>query len=171
MAVHPTTGREGVAFLFRHPLLPGLAPERQKRVVADAYAGMGWRVPELLQRVRESEDLYFDAVGRVRLDTWSRGRTTLVGDAAGCVSLFGEGSSMAIAGAVTLVQALVAQPHDSVAALERYERAHRTRLVRRQRGVAATSHLLVPATRIGLAVRDAAVRVWPVIDAARGGGA
>lgn len=170
VAVHPSTGREGAAFIFRHPQLPGLGErdtQQHKHLVTEAYAGMGWRVPELLERVRDSEDLYFDAVSRVRLDAWSRGRTTVVGDAASCVSLLGEGSSMAIAGALTLVQALVAQPHDPAEALRRYEHAHRKLLVRPQRGVAVTSHLLVPATRPGTTVRNAAFRAWPIIAAAR----
>jgi 2-polyprenyl-6-methoxyphenol hydroxylase-like FAD-dependent oxidoreductase len=171
VAVHPTTGRESAAFIFRHPELDLDERDTQhpKQLVTDTYSGMEWRVPELLERVRDSEDLYFDSVSRVRLDTWSRGRTTLVGDAASCVSLLGEGSSMAIVGAATLVQALVAQPYAPAEALERYERAHRKRVLRRQRGVALTSHLLVPGTRPGLAVRNTALRVWPAFDAARRG--
>ena len=39
-------------------------------------------MPELIERVRDAEDLYFDAVSQVRLDTWSRGRIALLGDAA-----------------------------------------------------------------------------------------
>lgn len=170
VAVHPTTGRETAAFMFRHPPLPGSdarETQRHKQLVTEAYADMQWRVPELLERVRNSEDLYFDSVSRVRLNTWSRGRTTLVGDAAGCVSLLGEGSSTAIVGAATLAQALGAQADAPDDALQRYEHAHRTRLVPRQRGVAVTSHLLVPATRAGLAGRNAAFRLWPVVDAAR----
>lgn len=164
VAVHPTTGREGVAFIFRHPQRPGLdAGERRKQLVAEAYDGMGWRVPDLLERVHACDDLYFDSVSRVRLDAWSRGRTVLVGDAASCVSLFGEGSSMAIAGAVTLVQALVAQPGAPDEALARYERVHRKRATRRQRGVAPTSHLLVPATRTGLAVRNAVIGAYSAV--------
>jgi 2-polyprenyl-6-methoxyphenol hydroxylase-like FAD-dependent oxidoreductase len=168
VAVHPTTGHEGAAFIFRHPQLSDERDtHRQKQLLIEAYTGMGWRVPELLERICDSQDLYFDAVSRVRLETWSRGRTTLVGDAASCVSLFGEGSSMAITGAATLVQALVAQPHAPADALARYERAHRKRLVPHQRGAAVAGHLLVPATRTGITVRNTAVRTWPVIDAAR----
>lgn len=170
VAVHPTTGREGAAFIFRHPHLPDLAERdlrQHKQLITETYAGMGWRVPELLERVRAADDLYFDSVSRVRLDTWSRDRTTLVGDAAGCVSLLGEGSSMAIAGAATLVQALVARPDAPAEALRRYEHAHRARLVRVQRGVAATSHLLVPATRAGAAARNTAFRAWPMVAATR----
>jgi 2-polyprenyl-6-methoxyphenol hydroxylase-like FAD-dependent oxidoreductase len=172
VAVHPTTGREGAAFIFRHPQLPGLYErdtEHHKQLVTEVYADMGWRVPELLERLRSSEDLYFDSISRVRLNTWSRGRTTLVGDAASCVSLLGEGSSMAIVGAATLAQALVAQPNAPTEALGRYERAHRRRLVHHQRGASAVSHLLVPSTRTGIALRNTAFRVWPTINAVRAG--
>ena len=88
----------------------------------DVYAGSGWRVPDILQRFQESDDVYFDAVSRVGLDAWSRGRCVLVGDAASCVSLFGEGSSMAIIGAATLAAALNSHP-DDVGAFRGYERA------------------------------------------------
>ncbi|MBB2938047.1 hypothetical protein FHX82_005123 [Amycolatopsis bartoniae] len=41
----------------------------------------GWRIPEapdLLERVRTAEDLYFDSISRVRLPTWSLGRVALL---------------------------------------------------------------------------------------------
>jgi 2-polyprenyl-6-methoxyphenol hydroxylase-like FAD-dependent oxidoreductase len=170
VAVHPATGREIAAFIFRHQPLHNISdrdPNHHKQLISTAYAGMGWRVPELLEQVRNSNDLYFDSVSRVRLDTWSRGRIVLVGDAASCVSLLGEGSSMAITGAATLAQALVSEPADPVTALGRYEHTHRKRLLRRQRGVAITSHLLVPATRPGTTARNTAFRLWPIIAAAR----
>lgn len=170
VAVHPGTGREGAAFIFRHPPLPDIHDrdtQHHKQLLFTAYADMGWRVPELLERVRDTDDLYFDSVSRVRLDTWSRGRTVLVGDAASCVSLLGEGSSMAIAGADTLAHALAANPHDPATALADYERIHRKRLLRRHRGVALTSHLLVPATGTGTTARNTAFRLWPRIAAAR----
>jgi 2-polyprenyl-6-methoxyphenol hydroxylase-like FAD-dependent oxidoreductase len=170
VAVHPARGRAGAAFIFRHRPLRKIGdrdPKHHKQLVSAAYAGMGWRVPELLEQVRDSGDFYFDSVSRVRLDTWSRGRIVLVGDAASCVSLFGEGSSMAITGAATLAQALVSEPADPVTALGRYEHTHRKRLLRRQRGVAITSHVLVPATRAGTTARNTAFRLWPIIAAAR----
>jgi 2-polyprenyl-6-methoxyphenol hydroxylase-like FAD-dependent oxidoreductase len=170
VAVHPARGREIAAFIFRHRPLPNISdrdPHHHKQLISTAYAGMGWRVPELLEQVRNSNDLYFDSVSRIRLDTWSHGRIVLVGDAASCVSLLGEGSSMAITGAATLAQALVTEPADPRTALGRYEHTHRKRLLRHQRGVAITAHLLVPATRPGTTARNTAFRLWPIIAAAR----
>lgn len=171
VAVHPAAGSEMAGFFFRGPARPEVRDqglERSKQLVVDAFGGMGWRVPELLDRVRDSADLYFDSVSRVRVDSWSRGRVVLVGDAASCVSLLGEGSSTAIAGAATLAHELGARPDDPATALRRYEHTHRKRVVRRQRGVGLASHMLVPATRAGTVVRDVPFRLWPLLASIRG---
>jgi 2-polyprenyl-6-methoxyphenol hydroxylase-like FAD-dependent oxidoreductase len=73
--------------------------------LAISVCASSWRVPELLDRVRAADDLYFDSVSRVQVPTWSRGRIGLIGDAASCVSLFGDGSSLAMVGAFTLADA------------------------------------------------------------------
>jgi 2-polyprenyl-6-methoxyphenol hydroxylase-like FAD-dependent oxidoreductase len=101
--------------------------------------------------------LYFDSVSAVRLPGWSRGRVTLLGDAAAGVSLLGDGSSLAVAGAYTLAEAL-AEGDDHRPALRRYEAAHRVRTDRKRRRVGMVAALLVPKTRLGLAVRNGAAR-------------
>jgi 2-polyprenyl-6-methoxyphenol hydroxylase-like FAD-dependent oxidoreductase len=118
----------------------------------------------MLDGIRTAEDVYFDSINRVQVGRWSRNRVVLVGDAAGCVTVFGEGSSMAIVGAATLAQAVTSST-DLAEALSWYEHVHRRRLAARLRGTALTSHFLVPASRVGLAVRDSAVRIWPVVAA------
>ncbi len=155
--VHPATGREGAAFIFAHPLLTadeGSDLGKQKQLLVREYHGLEWRVPELLDRVRDSDDLYFDSVTRVRLDVWSHGRVVLIGDAADCVSLLGEGSSMAIVGAATLAQRLAAQPTDTPAALAHYEQVQRRRLLPHRRGASIVGHFLVPRTQAGIRLRD-----------------
>jgi len=170
ISVHPASGRALAAFIFRHPQVAGLDyrdTAQHKRLLAEVYTGGGWRVPELLDRVAATEDLYFDSVSQVRLDRWSRGRVALLGDAASCVSLFGEGSSLAMAGAATLAGALADRPADYQAAFGVYEARHRALVEPKQRGVGQASALLVPATRGGIAVRNLATRLWPVAAAAQ----
>ncbi|MEU8244705.1 FAD-dependent monooxygenase [Nonomuraea sp. NPDC048916] len=76
---------------------------RQKELLAEAMAGMGWEVPRLLAAVRESADFYFDSVSQVRMESWSRGRVVLAGDAAHCASpASGQGTSLALVGAYVL---------------------------------------------------------------------
>ncbi|MGT2531091.1 hypothetical protein ACU4GG_31560 [Streptomyces nojiriensis] len=94
------------------------------------------------------------------MDRWSHGRVTLLGDAASSVSLFGDGSTLAMAGAHTLAEELAASPEDHAAAFRRYERRHRTLVEPKQRGVERAAAMLVPATRTGIVARDLASRAW-----------
>jgi 2-polyprenyl-6-methoxyphenol hydroxylase-like FAD-dependent oxidoreductase len=164
VSVHPVNGNAMAAFIFRGAAIPGLDNRDTaacKQIVLDAYRGGGWEVPSLLDRVRAADDLYFDSVSRVRLPTWSQGRVALLGDAASCMSLFGNGSSLAITGAATLARALDATPDDHATAFRAYEAEHRVRVRPTQRGRLIAGALLVPATRAGITARDLVVRLLP----------
>ncbi|GLZ79745.1 oxidoreductase [Actinorhabdospora filicis] len=161
LSVHPSRGRALAAFIFRgdttaHDHRDTAA---HRRLVRDSYADAGWRAPELAARAAEAEDLYLDAVARVVTPTWSRGRVALVGDAASCVSLFGDGSSTAMVGAHTLAEEL-ARGGD---ALARYESRHRVRTEAKQRGVGLASGLIVPGSGAALAVRNLGVRAVSLV--------
>ncbi|CAH0229608.1 FAD-dependent urate hydroxylase [Arthrobacter sp. Bi26] len=168
LTVHPVRGSEGAAFIFRGPARPGLDRrdvEAHKRITLDAYAG--WPapappvLPELLERLRAADDLYFDSVSRVRLPAWSRGRVALLGDAASCMSLFGDGSSLAMIGATTLAETLAVTPEDHAAAFRAYETRHRKASGPSQRGHTLASALLVPATHTGITVRNLTACLLP----------
>ncbi|MDQ0731063.1 FAD-dependent monooxygenase [Arthrobacter sp. B1I2] len=167
LTIHPVRGTAGAGFIFRGPKHPGAEyrdPEAQRRIVAGAYTRYVWPVPELPDlpdQVRGAQDLYFDAVSRVRLPGWSRGRVALLADAASCVSLFGDGSSLAMVGAATLAEELSAAPGDPALALRRYESRHRRAVNARQRGYRLGAAILVPATRAGLTARNLTARLLP----------
>ncbi|MER7274322.1 FAD-dependent oxidoreductase [Dactylosporangium sp. NPDC000244] len=166
VSIHPSRGEALVAFIFRGPARPGLDHRdagAHRRIVAEAYAGAGWRVPELLAKL-PGADVYFDSVSRVHLPEWTRGRITLTGDAASCVSLFGDGSSLAMAGAHTLASALAAAGDDLAAGLRRYEAEHRARTDAKVRGAGRAAALVVPKTRLGLAARNAGARVLSFVQ-------
>lgn len=170
VAVHPATDRGIAAFIFRHPALRDFDhrdSSAHRDVVARAYAGMGWQVPDLLRQVREAPDIYFDSVSRVRMDTWSCGRIVLLGDAASCVSLLGDGSSLAIAGAATLSECVAAYRDDPSKALREYESRHRRLVMPRQRWMGPGSRVIVPASAAGVLARNTALRVTGGIRRAR----
>lgn len=165
VSVHPGRARAIAAFMFRSPRLPETdirEPEAQKGLLTHHFRADGWRVPELLDRVREAPELYFDSVSRVSVPSWSRGRVVLVGDAASCVSLFGEGSSLAIAGAATLADALAAQPDDVAESLHNYETTHRTVAAPHQRGMEFAARMMVPGSRGGIVARNLTARLMPL---------
>jgi 2-polyprenyl-6-methoxyphenol hydroxylase-like FAD-dependent oxidoreductase len=168
VAVHPSRGGALAAFFFRSPAAPGFDHRdtlQHKRLLAEAFEGAGWRVPELLARAQAADDLYFDSVSRVSLPEWSRGRIAVLGDAASSVSLFGEGSTLAMAGAATLAESLAADPDNPEAAFRDYETTHRILVNPKLNGVSAAAALMVPATRYGVVVRNLATRIWPLAAA------
>ncbi|MFI6045941.1 FAD-dependent oxidoreductase [Nocardia sp. NPDC051321] len=170
VSVHPTRGRALAAFIFRHDAVPGFDHRDQsshKRLVAEAYSAGGWRLPDLLDRMHAADDLYFDAVSQVDLPTWSTGRIVLVGDAGSSLSLFGDGSTLAMAGAYTLAEELGEATDDPAAALRRYEARHRKLVRSKQGGFRIAGALLLPATRTGLTLRNAATRFMPAIAGLR----
>ncbi|MEW9554480.1 FAD-dependent monooxygenase [Nonomuraea sp. NPDC050783] len=97
--------------------------DAQKRLVQEHCAGLRWEGPRLLDAMGKADDFYFDAMAQVRMERWSAGRVTLVGDAGYCASpLSGQGTSLAMVGAYVLAQELAAGPDG---ALDRYERRMR----------------------------------------------
>ncbi|WP_433242771.1 FAD-dependent monooxygenase [Streptosporangium sp. CA-135522] len=99
--------------------------DRQRRLLADAYAGEGWEVPRLLDGMEDADDFYFDSLSQVHMDSWSKGRTVLVGDAAYCASpASGQGTSLALVGAYVLAGELAAAG-DHEAGFDGYQKAMR----------------------------------------------
>jgi 2-polyprenyl-6-methoxyphenol hydroxylase-like FAD-dependent oxidoreductase len=117
-------GEIKVALSFR---APQLAVDRrdvagQKDLVAQHFAGAGWQTPRLLAAMRRSSDFSFESLGQVHLDSWSKGRVALIGDAGYCPSPpTGLGTSLALVGAYVLAGELTAARGDHRVAFDRYE--------------------------------------------------
>ena len=164
VSVHPGRGEPLAAFFFRSPELPEhdhRDVEAHRAVLRERFDGLGWRVPELLDRLDASSDVFFDSVARVDVPTWWRSRVALVGDAASCVSLLGNGSSKAIIGADSLARHLSEAPDHEVA-FRRYQQEH-SRRIASIATVLAGSRFLVPGSDCGVRVRNRAVRALNVL--------
>lgn len=77
--------------------------EEEKKAFAEIFQGAGWQSEDLVKSMRDADDFYCERLGLVKLDPWSRGRVTLVGDAAYCPTvLTGMGTTSAVVGAYIL---------------------------------------------------------------------
>lgn len=95
----------------------------QKRLLAERFAGAGWEYPRILKNMQEAPDFYFYATHQVRMDSWSRGRVALVGDAGYCVSpASGQGTTIAMVAAYVLAGELATQKQALLAGVSSYER-------------------------------------------------
>jgi hypothetical protein len=52
--------------------------EAAQQLLKNTYRNVGWRTPELLSAYLAADDVYFDSVTTIRMDSWSRGRFTLL---------------------------------------------------------------------------------------------
>ncbi|MFI2332117.1 FAD-dependent monooxygenase [Nocardia rhamnosiphila] len=134
--------------------------DEQKQIVVRAFEGDGWEVPRMLDAIRDATDFYFDRVVQIEVDTWSRQRTVLLGDAGYCASpMSGIGTSLALVGAYILAGELAAADGDHTVAYPTYE-AKMRRFVDRAQEFArnAGDGGLMPDSRLQLWLRNQAIR-------------
>jgi len=93
----------------------------QRRFLRGAFASSGDELTALVATAEDAEDFYLDAITQIRMDTWSKGRVTLVGDAAYSPGpALGAGTSLAPVGAYLLAHHL-ADSAEHTTAFSRYE--------------------------------------------------
>src|SRR5439155_24931188 len=96
---------------------------RQKTLLRNAFAGMHRQVDGWLGELDRTPSFYFDSITQLRLESWSRGRVTLGGDAGYCPGpAVGGSTSLAVLGAYVLAGELAQAGGDHVRAFVSYER-------------------------------------------------
>jgi 2-polyprenyl-6-methoxyphenol hydroxylase-like FAD-dependent oxidoreductase len=131
------------------------------------FAGLGDAVDRLLDLCPEHP--YDDVVAQIIMPGWHRGRTVLVGDACGAVSLLaGQGGSLAIAGAALLGDILgpVTSPEEISSALAEFEKRWRPVVEEAQAAGRRTASSFLPANRTRRLLRRWIIRAThlPGID-------
>ncbi|MGP3958994.1 FAD-dependent monooxygenase [Nonomuraea sp. 3N208] len=139
----------------------------QKRLLREHFDGMGWEVPRIMEELDDTPAFYFDSITQLRLDSWSRGRVTLVGDAGYCPGpAVGGSTSLAVVGAYILAGELAAHGGDHTRAFPAYE-AEIGDYVRRSRTFAVNAaKRIVPGSRFDLWAVGAAVGLVAHLPAA-----
>lgn len=139
---------------------------QQRKILADSFAGVGWRVPQLLAAMPDAPDFYFDSVSQVELDRWSAGRIALIGDAACAAGPGGNGTGNAVVAAYVLAGELARAPYET--AFARYERLMRPYVARGQKQAKGGAAFLAPPTAKKIRQRDRFFRMLPYLPMARG---
>ncbi len=134
----------------------------QKRIVEDTFAGLGWHVPRALAAMQRAPEMYFDAIARVRVPAYARGRVVLLGDAAYGGTIGGGGAGCALVGAYVLAGELAAS-RDYASAFARYEEKLRPYATACQAGADDVGPIFAPKTRARLWMRNRVFRLlgWP----------
>ena len=121
-------------------------------LLREAFTGLDWHVPAMLEKTDSAPNFYFDALAQVQMPSWSSGRVVLVGDAAYCASpASGAGALLALTGAYRLAGEL-ATNGISTTALECYEAAQRPLVAQKQKQ--SFTGLSTPRSRLGIIIHN-----------------
>jgi 2-polyprenyl-6-methoxyphenol hydroxylase-like FAD-dependent oxidoreductase len=135
--------------------------DRQKAMLRETYGEGKWECPQILQRLDEADEVYFDRVSQIRMESWSRGRIALAGDAAFCVSLVaGQGSALAMISAYVLAGELATAGGNHDAAFGSYEARLRSYINAKQQGAERFASVFAPRTAGGLWFRNQVIRAF-----------
>ncbi|MFE6834860.1 FAD-dependent monooxygenase [Streptomyces sp. NPDC057705] len=161
-------GEIKAGFSFRSPPLSYDRRDiaAQQELLARRFAHVGWETPRLLRAMSAAPDFFLDSMGQVRLDSWSRGRVALLGDAGYCATpLTGLGTSLALVGAYVLAGELAAAGGNHGVAFRRYDTVMRPYVSQAQQLPPGGAAGYAPSGRLGIRLRDLSMRSmtrWPM---------
>ncbi len=131
----------------------------QKALLRKRFGSSGWECPQILEALDTTDDFYFDRVSQIRMDPqqglWTRGRVTLAGDAASCVSLLaGQGTALAMVAAYILAGELHRASGDYAEAFRRYQELFAPFALRKQKAALRFAGAFAPKSKFSMFVRN-----------------
>jgi len=148
-------------FTFAGPAINAAAMNvaAQKELLRKRFGKSGWECDAILKALDRNDDLYVDRVSQIRMDPqlglWTRGRVSLIGDAASCVSLLaGEGSGLAIAAAYILAGELHRARGDYALAFAQYQELFSQFVLQKQKAALRYAGTFTPKSKFALFLRD-----------------
>jgi 2-polyprenyl-6-methoxyphenol hydroxylase-like FAD-dependent oxidoreductase len=158
-------------FLFVFAADSGALPAKldlQKAMLRERYRDGKWECPRILDELDRTQELYLDRVSQITMESWSKGRIALVGDAAFCVSLVaGQGSALAMISAYVLASELARAGGRHEEAFCKYEAVLRAYISTKQRGAERFAGAFAPKTQWGLRFRNQVIRAFAIPGVAR----
>jgi len=141
---------------------------QQKAMLREKYRDGKWECPRILDELDRTTELYLDNVSQIGIESWSRGRVALAGDAAFCVSLLaGQGSALAMISAYVLAGELARADGHPGEAFARYEALLRDYIGIKQRGARRFASAFAPTTAWGLHFRNMVIKTFAIPGLAR----
>jgi 2-polyprenyl-6-methoxyphenol hydroxylase-like FAD-dependent oxidoreductase len=133
--------------------------QAQKALLRSRFRKSGWECPHILEALDTSNEIYFDRVSQIRMNSnpgsWTRDRVTLVGDAAFCVSLLaGQGSALAMAASYILAGELYRASGDYQTAFAQYQKRFEPLVLKKQKGALRFGGAFAPKSKFSMFLRN-----------------
>lgn len=152
-ALYPFKQAVNAMLIFRSPGLNWdyRDHEQHKQILKDHFKNGSWRIPEVLDTMLHSDNLYFDEVCQIHMPAWAKDRVALVGDAAYTTSFpTGMGTSLAMQGAALLARELHVSGGDYSSAFSTYYASYKPFVESIQARIVRGLNFSVPETEEGI---------------------
>lgn len=131
----------------------------QKALLKARFAHSGWECPQIMEALDGVKELYFDRVSQIRMDParglWTKGRVTLIGDAAFCPSLLaGQGAALAMVSAYIVAGELHRANSDYRQAFARYQELFAPFIAMKQKAALRFAGFFAPKSKLELFTRN-----------------
>jgi len=141
--------------------------EEQKVLLRSRFGGAGWESSQVLDALDNSDELYFDRVSQIRMNPsdglWSKGRVTLLGDAASCVSLLaGQGTALAMVAAYILAGELHRARGDYAQAFDRYQNLFGPFVLQKQQAALRLAGFFAPQSKFSMFLRNQVINLMAI---------
>lgn len=154
------TTRASVNFWYDGPPEAHFSNDEAIAKVRSELKGAGWEADRLAKDIAEDKDIYLGPVSQVRLETWSKGRCCLVGDAAYCPTPFtGMGTTLAVIGAYILAGEL-SKDDDHARAFKDYESKLKPFVKDIQKVIPGQFRLVYPQSKAGVFILNKTISLF-----------
>jgi 2-polyprenyl-6-methoxyphenol hydroxylase-like FAD-dependent oxidoreductase len=134
--------------------------QTQKDVLREVFGQDKWECPAILEVLDDVDDLYFDAVSQIHMDTWVKNRVALIGDACFAPSLLaGQGAALAMTAGYILAGELKKADGDYRAGFHAYEQMLQPLMAKKQRAARSFAGSFAPRTSFGIHLRNHVTRL------------
>ncbi|ANC79449.1 2-polyprenyl-6-methoxyphenol hydroxylase [Fictibacillus phosphorivorans] len=136
--------------------------ENKKMTALEYFKGWWGPIEAVIESTEETNIITHEIFDRKPINSWSQGRTVLLGDAAHpMLPNLGQGGAQALEDALVLSRSLIKYPEDIEQALREYERIRIPRTTKVIRGSRAMARIMQLENPISIQVRNLLLRTMP----------
>lgn len=155
---HGTT-RVAVNFKSEEMQFENISVSAQKQILIEKLKDKYIQSDRLIKGIENSNDFYFDRISQVHMETWSKGRVAITGDAAYCATpIAGKGTDLAMTGAYILAGELY-KAADHREAFRSYEKIMRPYVEKCQKLPPGIPWLFYPDSETGVNIFNSTVAI------------
>jgi 2-polyprenyl-6-methoxyphenol hydroxylase-like FAD-dependent oxidoreductase len=161
VAVYPISEKViTTIYLFRNRNSAYVPQEERLALLQQNFGDAGWICKTILDDLEPSTPIFLDSYTQILMSSWSKGRTVLLGDACGCLTMVsGQGSHVAMGEAYIIARELEQNRAAMTWSFQNYERFFKPVVRKKQNNAALLLKVVIPSAHTPECLRHAGIKL------------